>query len=128
MADDIARCHKEGHAVLEKLEQWLAPRTWLVGERYTLADLAASCYVSLAGQGGYDMARYPAIRAWLGASPRSPAGCRCCPASRPRASGGGAAAQQRLATVATRRPWKRATSRCSASGTRVSCFETCVAP
>jgi glutathione S-transferase len=66
MTDDIARCHKEGYAVLEKLEQWIAPRTWLVGEGYTLADLAASCYVSLAGQGGYDMARFPAIRAWLG--------------------------------------------------------------
>ena len=66
MADDIARCHKDGNAALEKLEQWLAPRTWLVGEGYTLADLAVSCYVSLADQGGYDMARYPAIRAWLG--------------------------------------------------------------
>ena len=32
MTDDIARCHKEGNAVLEKLEQWIAPRTWLVGE------------------------------------------------------------------------------------------------
>lgn len=66
MADDIARCHKDGNAALEKLEQWLAPRTWLVGEGYTLADVAVSCYVSLADQGGYDMARYPAIRAWLG--------------------------------------------------------------
>lgn len=66
MADDIARFHKDGNAALEKLEQWLAPRTWLVGERYTLADLAVSCYVSLAEQGGYDMARYPAIEAWAG--------------------------------------------------------------
>lgn len=66
MASDIARFHKEGHAALEKLEQWLATRTWLVGERYTLADLSASCYVSMADQGGYDMARYPAIQAWTG--------------------------------------------------------------
>ncbi|OUL99826.1 glutathione S-transferase [Variovorax sp. JS1663] len=65
-AEDIARFHHDGHIALEKLEQWLAPRTWLVGDRYTLADLATSCYVSLAGQGGYDMARYPAIRAWTG--------------------------------------------------------------
>jgi glutathione S-transferase len=66
MADEIARCHKDGHAALEKLEQWLASHTWLVGEGYTLADLAASAYVSLAHEGGYDMARYPAIGAWLG--------------------------------------------------------------
>ena len=65
MADDIARYHKDGHAALEKLEQWLASHTWLVGEGYTLADLAASCYVSLAHEGGYDMAPYPAIGAWL---------------------------------------------------------------
>jgi glutathione S-transferase len=64
MVEDIARFHKDGHAALEKVERWLAPRSWLVGERYTLADLAVSCYVSLAEQGGYDMARYPAIRAW----------------------------------------------------------------
>ena len=43
MAQDIARFQKDGYAALDKLEQWLAPRTWLVGERYTLADLSASC-------------------------------------------------------------------------------------
>jgi glutathione S-transferase len=71
-ADEIVRFHKDGNAGLEKLEQWLVARTWLVGERYTLADLAVSCYVSLAEQGGYDMSRYPAIRAWtrrVGAQP-----------------------------------------------------------
>jgi glutathione S-transferase len=72
MAQDIARFQKDGYAALDKLEPWLAPRTWLVGERYTLADLAASCYVSLAGQGGYDMARYPAIRAWTQRVSRQP--------------------------------------------------------
>ncbi|VTU19340.1 Disulfide-bond oxidoreductase YfcG [Variovorax sp. PBL-H6] len=64
MADEIARFQKDGNAALAKLEHWLDKHTWLVGERYTLADLAVSCYVSLAGQGGYDMARYPAIQAW----------------------------------------------------------------
>jgi len=62
---DIARFHAEGYPALEKLEQWLQDRTWLVGDSYTIADLAASTYVSLAGDGGYDMARFAAIRAWV---------------------------------------------------------------
>ena len=71
-AEDIARFQKDGNAALEKLEQWLGEHTWLVGERYTLADLAVSCYVSLAGQGGYEMARYPAIQAWTGRVSQQP--------------------------------------------------------
>ncbi|MFS2162615.1 glutathione S-transferase family protein [Variovorax sp. Varisp62] len=62
---DIERLHVDGYAGLEKLEQWLRGRTWLVGEHYTVADLALSAYVSLAGQGGYDMARFAGIRDWL---------------------------------------------------------------
>lgn len=62
---DIERLHAEGYAGLEKLDQWLRGRTWLVGTRYTIADLALSAYVSLADQGGYDMARFVGIRDWL---------------------------------------------------------------
>jgi glutathione S-transferase len=62
---DIDRLHVDGYAGLEKLDQWLLGRTWLVGENYTVADLALSAYVSLAGQGGYDMARFAGIHDWL---------------------------------------------------------------
>jgi glutathione S-transferase len=62
---DIERLQADGYPGLEKLDQWLRGRTWLVGERYTVADLALSAYVSLAGQGGYDMARFAGIRDWL---------------------------------------------------------------
>ena len=62
---DIDRFHADGYPSLEKLDQWLLARTWLVGERYTIADLALSAYVALAGQGGYDMARFAGIRDWL---------------------------------------------------------------
>jgi len=62
---DIDRLQADGYPALEKLEQWLLGRTWLVGESYTIADLALSAYVSLAGQGGYDMARFASIREWL---------------------------------------------------------------
>jgi glutathione S-transferase len=62
---DIERLQAEGYAGLEKLEQWLLGHAWLVGDHYTVADLALSAYVSLAGQGGYDMARFAGIREWL---------------------------------------------------------------
>lgn len=62
---DIDRLHDEGYPALEALEQWLRDRKWLVGESYTIADLALSAYVSLAGQGGYDMTRFACIREWL---------------------------------------------------------------
>ncbi|RYE45604.1 MAG: glutathione S-transferase family protein [Hyphomicrobiales bacterium] len=62
---DIDRYHADGYPSLEKLDHWLLGRTWLVSERYTIADLALSAYVSLAGQGGYDMVRFAGIRDWL---------------------------------------------------------------
>lgn len=62
---DIERLHADGYASLEKLDRWLLGRAWLVGEQYTIADLALSAYVSLADQGGYDMARFAGIRDWL---------------------------------------------------------------
>ena len=61
---DIERLHAEGYPGLEKLDHWLLSHTWLVGEGYTIADLALSAYVALAGQGGYDMARFAGIRDW----------------------------------------------------------------
>jgi glutathione S-transferase len=65
MAEEIRRLHSEGYAVLEKLENWLSGRSWLVGDRYTLADLALYPYVSLSPQGGYDLRRFPAIGDWI---------------------------------------------------------------
>lgn len=62
---EIQRFHAEGYPALEKLDQWLHGRTWLVGERYTIADTAVFAYVSLAPQGGYDMARFASIREWI---------------------------------------------------------------
>ena len=33
--------------------------------RYTLADIALYAYTHVAHEGGFDLERYPAIRAWL---------------------------------------------------------------
>jgi glutathione S-transferase len=48
------------------MERHLSGRTYLVGERLTLADVALYAYTHVADEGGFDLEPYPAIRAWLG--------------------------------------------------------------
>jgi glutathione S-transferase len=64
-ADEILHRQRDGYAALDHLENWIVSRTWLVQDRYTIADIAVSAYVSLASQGGYRMDRYPGIDTWL---------------------------------------------------------------
>lgn len=65
MAQKIADFQEGAYQALDKLDTWLTGRSWLVDERYTIADLGPFAYVSMATEGGYDMARFPAINAWL---------------------------------------------------------------
>ncbi len=50
---------------LKVLEGHLAENDFLVGDRYTLADLALFGYVHVADEGGIDMGRFPAVGRWL---------------------------------------------------------------
>lgn len=50
---------------LKLLEAHLAKHDFLVGERYTLADLALFGYVHVADEGGLEMERFPAVERWL---------------------------------------------------------------
>jgi glutathione S-transferase len=43
----------------------LSSREFLVSERFTIADISLYAYTHVAGEGGFDLAGYPAIRAWL---------------------------------------------------------------
>ena len=54
-----------GFQALGVLEQGLAGRTFLVGERCSLADYALYAYTHVAPEGGFALADYPAIRAWI---------------------------------------------------------------
>jgi glutathione S-transferase len=56
---------KLGYAALDVMEQHLTPRTYFVGERYTIADIALYAYTHVAPEGGFDLSRYAAVRAWL---------------------------------------------------------------
>jgi glutathione S-transferase len=54
-----------GYRALDAMEGHLAGRDFLVGGGLTLADIALYAYTHVAGEGGFDLGRYPAIGAWL---------------------------------------------------------------
>lgn len=54
-----------GYAALDVMERHLATRPFFVADRYTIADVALYAYTHVADEGGFDLGRYPAIRAWL---------------------------------------------------------------
>ena len=55
----------EGDQALAVLEAELAGRAFLVGEAYSAADICLYGYVHTAQEGGFELARYPAVQAWL---------------------------------------------------------------
>ena len=54
-----------GYAALDVMERHLARRRYFVGERYSIADIALYAYTHVAGDGGFDLARYGNVRGWL---------------------------------------------------------------
>lgn len=64
-AERIEERTAHGYAVLGIMERHLEGRSFLVGERYTIADISLYAYTHVAPEGGFDLAPYPAIRAWL---------------------------------------------------------------
>ncbi len=68
----MPRLSKLGYDALGVMESHLRgagpgdhARTWFVGDRYSIADVALYAYTHVAGEGGFDLAAYPAVRAWL---------------------------------------------------------------
>ena len=57
---------KSGYVALDAMERHLAGHAFLVGDRYSIADISLYAYTHVAHEGGFDLERYPAIRAWLG--------------------------------------------------------------
>jgi glutathione S-transferase len=58
--------HTEGNAALKVLDDHLAGREWIVGKGPTIADVDCWGVIAYAGQGGFDLARYPNVSAWIG--------------------------------------------------------------
>jgi glutathione S-transferase len=64
LGDKLEDKRRNGHAALQVLERGLGEREFLVGDRYSLADVALYAYTHVAPEGGFALEDYPAIRAW----------------------------------------------------------------
>jgi len=64
-AAELPRCLERGHAALAVMERHLSASAWFTGPDYGVADIALFVYTDVAHEGGFDLAAYPAVRAWL---------------------------------------------------------------
>jgi glutathione S-transferase len=62
---EVEARRRAGYAALRAMERHLSSRTFFVGERYTVADIALYAYTHVAHEGGFDLVRYSAVQAWL---------------------------------------------------------------
>ncbi|MCR6661703.1 MAG: glutathione S-transferase family protein [Luteimonas sp.] len=62
---DLPRLRERGHAALAVMERHLGTRAWFTGADYGIADIALFAYTDVAGDGGFDLSPYPALRDWL---------------------------------------------------------------
>jgi glutathione S-transferase len=66
---DLPRLRERGHQALAVMERHLLSSPWFTGAgahaQYGIADIALFAYTEVAGEGGFDLAPYPAIRDWL---------------------------------------------------------------
>jgi glutathione S-transferase len=65
MRVQLIRLEANGYAALDAMERHLAQAPYFVGGTYGIADIALYAYTHVAHEGGFDLGRYAAIRAWL---------------------------------------------------------------
>ena len=56
---------RRGNEALGVMERHLAAHPYFSGARYTIADIALYAYTHVAAEGGFDLAAFPAVSAWL---------------------------------------------------------------
>jgi glutathione S-transferase len=61
----MARLLDAGNRALAVMEQRLNGADWLAGGAFSIADISLYAYTHMASAGGYDLARFPALRRWL---------------------------------------------------------------
>jgi glutathione S-transferase len=70
---ELAAKQAPGYAALGVLEQRLTHQSFLVGDGYTIADIALFAYTHVAAEGNFDLSRFPAILAWIARVQAQPA-------------------------------------------------------
>ncbi len=64
-AAEIEAKRTGGEAALAIMDAHLGARAFFVAERFTIADIALFAYTHVAGEGGFELARYPAVQRWI---------------------------------------------------------------
>jgi glutathione S-transferase len=57
---------KRGYAALDHLERRLGEARFLLGDAFSLADVALLAYTRVAHEGNFDLVRYASLRRWIG--------------------------------------------------------------
>jgi len=55
-----------GYVALDHMERRLETARFLIGDDFSLADIALVAYTRVAHEGGFDLTRYAALRRWIG--------------------------------------------------------------
>ncbi|HJU39105.1 MAG TPA: glutathione S-transferase family protein [Tahibacter sp.] len=63
---ELPRLVERGNQALAVMERHLSAQSFFVGDTYTIADIALYAYTHAAADGGFDLAAFPAVGAWLG--------------------------------------------------------------
>ena len=63
--EEIETRMPRGYEALGVMEGHLAANDFFVAGRYSIADIALYAYTHVCDEGGFDLAPYPAVRAWL---------------------------------------------------------------
>ena len=61
----VPEWHAKGNAALGVMETHLKTHDWFAGNTYSIADIALFGYTHSAGEGGFILADFPAVSAWL---------------------------------------------------------------
>ena len=63
--EQLEQKQKLGYAALKMMEQHLKRHNYFVGETYTIADIGLYAYTHVAEEGGFDLQKFPYIKAWF---------------------------------------------------------------
>jgi len=62
---ELPHLHERGYKALQVMQQHLLNNDFLVGNTYSIADIALYAYTHCAEEGGFKLDTFPAIKTWL---------------------------------------------------------------
>ena len=64
-AAELPERRKRGEVALDVMEGHLAQNDFFAAGRYSIADIALYAYTHVAGEGSFELTRFPAVQSWL---------------------------------------------------------------